>query len=102
VPRHAAEVFKTRSEHNFLLSVTFRGVVANCHFFEESRIEFDIDPRAVTGEEQAASVFDFMHWLSGTTMKDVILTPENRPEIVVFRVRPATKDVEWSAFGGWR
>ncbi|HYE16860.1 MAG TPA: hypothetical protein VEA69_00325 [Tepidisphaeraceae bacterium] len=102
LPATAADAFPAEGEADRVLSVYIAGVRANCHFFTRDEIEFDIDPREVQGQGQLDGVLAFMRLLSDATGKDAVLTPENCPEIVVFRVRPCQPTVEYHEFGGWR
>lgn len=101
LPQDAADAFPGPDECDRMLSVTFSGVLANCFFFTEDEIEFDIDPREVKGQEELDALFGFMHRLADAVDKEAVLTPENMREIVIFRVRPGRDDVEWQEFGGW-
>jgi hypothetical protein len=101
LPVEAAQAFPLPDECDRLLLVRFAEVQANCHFFWVEDIEFDIDPREVVGQEQLDAVFGFMRCLSQAVGKDAILTAENCPKIVIFRVRPEHSAVEHQAFGGW-
>ena len=67
----------------------------NCHFFVEDEIEFDLDPREVTGPNQVEAIVGFMTLLGDVTGKAVTLTMENTPEAVIFRRLPGRQSVEW-------
>ena len=95
LPVHVAQVFAIRSESSPLLSVEFEGVLANCHFFAPGEIEFDIDPREVRGQERLDALIGFMHCLAEAVGKEALLTAENSPDIVIFRVRPGQSEVEY-------
>ncbi len=101
LPAAAADAFPAKGEADRMLSVYFAGVQANCHFFTRGEIEFYIDPREVQGQRQLDALLAFMRLLSDATGKDAVLTPENCPKIVVFRVRPRPFAVEYHEFGGW-
>jgi hypothetical protein len=102
LPTAAADAFPAEGEADRMLSVKFAGVQANCHFFTRDEIEFDIDPREVQGQTQLDALLAFMRLLADATGKDAVLTPENCPEIVVFRRRPNQSGVEYHEFGGRR
>jgi len=102
LPAAAADAFPADGQADRMLSVKFAGVQANCHFFIPEEIEFDIDPREVQGQSQLNALLAFMRLLSDATGKDAVLTPENCPEVVVFRSRPNHAAVEYHEFGGWR
>ena len=101
LPGDASEVFPIPGECDRRLSVWVSDVQANCHFFTVEEIEFDIDPREVKGQQQLDDLFGFMRCLAESTGKEAVLTAENCPEIVIFRVHPAQVTVEHSSFGGW-
>jgi hypothetical protein len=95
LPTAAADAFPAEDdEADRMLSVTFAGVQANCHFFTRDEIQFDVDPREVRGQNQLDALLAFMQLSSDATDKDAILTPENLPEIVVIRTRPAPQSQE--------
>jgi hypothetical protein len=100
-PIQVAGAFPLPDECDRLLSVSFAGVLANCHFFTEAEIEFDIDPRDLKSQVELDALFGFMHRLAVSVGKAVVLTPGNLREIVVFRVRPGEAAIEWQEFGGW-
>ncbi len=99
LPMEASQAFPHPDKCDRLLLVCFAGVQANCHFFCVEDIEFDIDPRQVTGQAQLSGLIDFMRCLSQAVGKDATLAPENSPEIVIFRIRPGLPTVEHHAFG---
>ena len=92
LPNLAEEAFQFEASR--LLSVRFRSVQANCHFFWPDEIEFDIDPREITGQPQLDALFGFMGFVAATVGRDVILTPESLSKSVIFRVRASDGVVE--------
>jgi hypothetical protein len=90
MPTRAVAAFPLPDESIRLLSVLFAGVLANCHFFTDEEIEFDIDPREVKGQQELSALLGFMQCLAQGTDKEVVLTAENMPEIVIFRVSPGS------------
>jgi len=58
----------------------------NAHFFDDSEIENDIDPREFNSIDDHQKLIDFMTSLSKTLDKSVYLTPENCPEIRLIKV----------------
>ncbi len=58
----------------------------NAHFFDDSEIENDIDPREFNSIEDHNNLIDYMTSLSKTLSKYVYLTPENCPEIRLIKV----------------
>jgi hypothetical protein len=77
------------------LAVEFSKITFNCHFFDDSVIEFDFDPRSVKGPSDAEDVAQFMALLGRATGKTVILTWENSLDAVIARYAPACAEVAW-------
>jgi hypothetical protein len=100
-PSSAESAFALVEEHSQLLSVRFAGILANCHFFTPNEIEFDIDPREITGQERLDSLLGFMQFLTDCVGKEVVLSSENCPESVIIRVRTAEPRIEHHSAGGW-
>jgi hypothetical protein len=97
LPATAVDAFPPlNGDYSCLLSVRFSGVLANCHFFTPKEIEFDIDPREVTGQGHLDALLDFMQCLAASVGQDAILCPENSSQMVIFRVR-SNGVVEYSA-----
>jgi hypothetical protein len=84
-----ASYFEERSQHgSLILSIDLNGVILNCHFFIETEIELDLDPKDVTDEGKASGVFKFMENLSETLSIPVRLTPENTENTAIFEYTP--------------
>lgn len=58
----------------------------NCHFFIESQIENDIDPKEVESLDDHNMVVDYMKSISKLLGKEVILTEENNEEAIWIKV----------------
>lgn len=86
LPRDIAVVFQATEEHKCLLSVRFKDVIANCHFFTVEQIEFDIAPYEIKGQVQLDALVDFMRCVANATRKEVILTDENWIANVIIRI----------------
>jgi hypothetical protein len=95
MPSLATSAFPEPDEMDRRLSVDFAGVIANCHFFTQEEIEFDIDPREVKGQSELDALFGFMHLLADSVGKQCVLTPEDFRETVILRVVPGSSAVEW-------
>lgn len=74
----------TVSAHVFLGAVQ-----ANCHFFVETEIENDLDPREIRSADDHERVLAYLVDLSIALDREVILTEENSEEAVWFRVNGA-------------
>ena len=94
LPPDVARVFEIRDEAHVLFSVNVGGIVLHSHFFCVEQIEFDLDPRAVTGEVDLERLFRFMRRVGQVVGKDVLLTPENAPEIPLYRFSHTRGEVE--------
>lgn len=58
----------------------------NAHFFDESEIENDIDPREFKSLDDHEKLIEYLKAISKVCKKEVIVTPENCPEFVLIRV----------------
>ncbi len=72
-------------EHVSLLEIKLGSVIANCHFFCEEEIEFDIDPRKVKSQTDLNCLVNFICGLGEALGKDVVLTSENAKDSVWYR-----------------
>lgn len=75
-------------EHDLcsLAKIFIDKIQINCHFFSESEIENDIDPREINSIEDHKKVLRYMTDLSMILNKEVILTPESEPEVILMNV----------------
>jgi hypothetical protein len=64
----------------------------NAHFFIDTEIENDIDPREINSLEDHNRLIKYMTDLSILLDKDVILTPENEQETILIKI--GIKNVE--------
>jgi len=87
LPKTVQEVFAIHNEKLVLLTINIGGISVNSHFFTESEIEFDIDPREID-EIRLARLFDFMQQIGNLLEKEVVLTEENAPHKVIFKYVP--------------
>ena len=87
-PLRVQDVFEPAAVGAALLSVQTGPVLLNCHFFDLSEIEFDLDPREVRGPEDFESLKEFMTLLATTTGKPAILTPENGRDFAILTIDP--------------
>ena len=65
----------------------------NCHFFDTSEIEFDIDPVGVQGQRDLDSLLDVVRLLGNTTSKRTVVTHENGRDAVILEYDPETRTV---------
>lgn len=95
LPERAEDAFPEHGMADRLLSVQLAGPLANCHFFTPDEIEFDIDPREIGGQDQFDALVAFLQLMANATGKDAVVTPENMTEVVMFRVRPHHRGVQY-------
>src|SRR4051794_4079137 len=60
LPERVEDIFSAGRQHGALLCTKVGGVLVNCHFFVESEIEFDLDPREITSATQIEAIVRFM------------------------------------------
>ena len=76
---HASHLFSERGGSH-LLAIQVGSASVNCHFFVESELELDVDPKEVTGPPQHNLLLEFAEAVALSLRKPIILTPENAPE----------------------
>lgn len=87
LPASAESIFGVREHAAPSLQFRIRGIDLATHFFDQGDVELDFDPRAVRGDNWSdfvAAVAEF----SATVRRDVIITPENLPQVVILRISP--------------
>lgn len=84
VPTRASEALRDTSCAH-LLSIAVSGVIVNCHFFTADEIELDVAPGDVATQEALDGLLGFMRGIGDHLRKDVTLTAENSPELVLLR-----------------
>lgn len=75
----AENIFAERSGSH-LLTVQVGSTAANCHFFMESELELDIDPKEVSDATQHYLLLEFAEAIASALQKPIALTPEGTPE----------------------
>lgn len=66
----------------------------NAHFFDDTEIENDIDPREFNSIEDHNKLIQYMSDISNLLDKEIILTPENEHETILFKVNK--EEIEYS------
>jgi hypothetical protein len=94
LPEDMHQVFDDKGELTSYLSVDVDGVAVNCHFFDESEIEMDLDPRDVDGASRMESLLEFITQVGRLLDKEVVLTPENLHHHALLRYDPRTNRLE--------
>jgi len=95
-----ATLFGIEDRAAVLWSIEIGGVVLACHFFDQSEIEFDLDPREVKGQAEIDALLGFMQNIASATGKFALMTPENMHSAPFVRVSPAGS-VEYISSGGF-
>jgi hypothetical protein len=80
VPLDHAQVKALPQEAGAMLVWDICGLDLNCHFFDESQIEFDLHP-AKLNETNFASLQDWLRLVGKSLRRDVLITAENCPDI---------------------
>lgn len=75
-------------EHDLCSSASiFIGKIQiNVHFFEDTEMEMDLDPREFQSIEEHHQVVEFMSNLAKLLKKEVRITPESEHHVVLFKV----------------
>lgn len=68
-------------------------IQVNAHFFDDSEIENDIDPREFKSIDDHNKLIQFLKGLSLEFEKEVTVTPENSPEIVLIKVKGESVEI---------
>lgn len=87
-PTEAAEVLAQGRQAAVVWSIFVNEIMVNCHFFDVSEIEFDLDPREVADQASFDAVIEFMKMVASSTGKHAVMTPENTPEEPIITVDP--------------
>ncbi|MEM7090346.1 MAG: hypothetical protein AAF496_12315, partial [Pseudomonadota bacterium] len=54
----------------------------HCHFFTESELELDVDPKHIVSQQGLNEISEFIIGLGKVLKKNVVLTEENAPAAV--------------------
>jgi hypothetical protein len=76
----AEEIFNLKNDFSIVMKICSDSMSINCHFFDSTEIEFDIDPHEITNVDSIEIIFNLIINLSKITQKRVVLTPENLSE----------------------
>lgn len=95
LPSDITIVFKQKESSACLLTIDLNGIQVNSHFFFDGEIEFDIDPREITGQGQLEALIRFLQSVAESVNKPVILTPENLSEKRILKMVPGTNKIEY-------
>lgn len=94
LPSDVREIFGRRSRVSVLLRLRpFRLLNINCHFFGEDEIEFDLDPREVSGQEGLDELCAFVRTVGRALERRVIVTLENSQEVELMAYEPDRDEI---------
>ena len=68
-------------------------IQVNAHFFDDEEIENDIDPREFKNIDDHNKLIEFLKGLSKKLEKEVTVTPENCPEIVLIKIKGESVEI---------
>jgi hypothetical protein len=85
LPALIHDVFAGKDAGAPLLSFRIRDVEFAAHFFQENEIELDFDPASIRGDNWTDFVAGLTE-LAELFGKEVVVTPENHPDVVVLRI----------------
>lgn len=66
----------------------------NAHFFDDSEIENDLDPREFKNIKQHYKLLSYLNSFSNLCNKPIVVTPENDPSISLMTIYKNTMDVK--------
>lgn len=66
--------------------IFINNIQINAYFFDDTEIENDIDPREFNTIEDHNKLIDYLKELSDILDREVTLTPENCPEIILMKI----------------
>jgi hypothetical protein len=97
LPTSVQQIYEMHTELMTLLTFDPEGMCLHCHFFAESEIEMDIDPRVFGALREIERLSEFLAGLGTVLGKAVQVTHENQPHLVIWRYEP-TEDqwIHWS------
>lgn len=73
-PRTVDEIFHLDERGLLLLQVG--GLELHCHFYDDNRIEFDLDPREFQGQAELDALLSFLRLVADATGREAVLVPE--------------------------
>jgi hypothetical protein len=95
LPQNLSKFLEIRGPHDQCprLRVIAGANKFSCFFYCQDEIEFDLNPRDVTSEDEFLKVIDFMRTIGACLAKDVILTEESAHDYVLIRYRHEEDDI---------
>jgi hypothetical protein len=68
-----------------IATISLGSITIKCHFFDDSEIENDIDPREFKSEDDHIKLICYLNDISVSLDKEVIVTDENTTDSVLIR-----------------
>jgi hypothetical protein len=94
LPTTIESIFAVREHTHPFLMIRIDHLQLNCHFFDPEQIEFDIDPREICDSSSFTLLLNCMTDIGAAVEKEVRLTPENAPDVILLRYNPSTRQIE--------
>jgi hypothetical protein len=89
VPDDVIDAFALREDQDTCtLFIDPNGIRINTHFFIESEIELDLDPRDVRNASDLTRLQVFLTCIAGLLGRPVLITPENGQDVPWFEIAP--------------
>ena len=85
LPERVEAIFARWPDAGPVLKIDVPHLYVNCHFFITEMIEFDVDSRAVDGQSRLDRLVQFIGLVVESVGKEVLLAPENLPELPLWR-----------------
>lgn len=95
LPTRIEEVFSLIHSYGGMLRIDEDHLALYCYCYTYDEIEFDLDPRTITSEEQISRLLDFIRAIGTLLNKPAILSPENASWVALFRFDPVVRSEEW-------
>lgn len=102
LPEKVSDIFAITHDKAAFLGIDVSGLRVHSHFFTLEEIEMDLDPRQFRGQKELDALLTFMRFMGQALNREVIMTPENCPDIAVFIYAPDSDAISYTQFGGWR
>ena len=90
LPKTYLEVLMGSQEATSLLRIPVGPGYLNCHFFDSNELELDFVPADYSTPEAWDTLSAFLQGLADAMQHEVLVTPENMPEVVYIRYQPLT------------
>lgn len=85
LPTNVEAIFGRHHDHSELLRLRLGRLNANCHFFDTSEIEFDLDPGEFRDQSDLDLLCSFMRAVGRRLGRAVVVTPENMHEVILLK-----------------